>query len=84
MADSVRSMSRSARLRRLAEELDEAGLAIDGSDAFQSLLLEEIDHALRPEVHERRVVSSGAILDPRSDPAGWESGTAADDHTRTG
>ena len=74
-ADSVRSMSRSARLRRLAEELDEVGLVIHGSDAFRSLLLEEIDHALRPEVHERRVVSSGSILDPRSDATEWESGT---------
>ena len=68
-------MSRSAWLRWLAEELDETGLAIEGSEAFRSLLLEEIDHTLRPEVHEGRVVSSGTILDPRSDPSGWERGT---------
>ncbi|MEY2588506.1 MAG: hypothetical protein QOJ67_490 [Acidimicrobiaceae bacterium] len=63
------------RRRRLAEELDESGLVLEGSDAFQALLIEEIDHALRPDVHERRVVSSGTILEPRSDPANWESGT---------
>jgi hypothetical protein len=65
----------SARLRRLAEELEESGAPIDGSDEFRALLLEEVDHALRPEVHERRVVSSGTIIDPRSDPATWEAGT---------
>ena len=74
-AGSVRAVSRSAWLRWLAEELDETGLTIEGSEAFRTLLLEEIDHALRPEVHEGRVVSSGTILDPRSDPSGWERGT---------
>ncbi len=64
-----------ARRRRLAEELEESGLVVEGTDAFRTLLLEEIDHALRPAVHERRVVSSGAILDPCSDPATWEAGT---------
>jgi hypothetical protein len=68
-------MPESARRRRLAEELDEAGLKIEGTDAFRSLLLEEVDHALRPHVHERRLASSGAILDPRSDPTGWERDT---------
>ena len=63
-------MSDSARRRRLVEELDESGLTIEGTDEFHSLLIEEIDHALRPEVHERRVVSTGTILDPRSDPRG--------------
>lgn len=64
-----------ARQRRLEEELEEAGLAVEGSDESRALLLEEIDHALRPPVHERRVVSNGTILDPRSDPATWESAT---------
>jgi hypothetical protein len=39
------------------------------------MLLEEIDHALRPTVHERRVASSGTILEPASDPATWTLGT---------
>jgi hypothetical protein len=62
------------RRRRLTEELEESGLVVEGTAAFHALLMEEIDHALRPEVHERRVVSSGTILEPRSDPATWESG----------
>ena len=39
------------------------------------MLVEEIDHALRPPVHERRVASLGTILDPMSSPATWASGT---------
>ena len=64
-----------ARLRRLAEELAESGLRPEGTDAFQTMLMQEIDQALRPPVHERRVVSGGTILEPMSDPMTWESGT---------
>lgn len=39
------------------------------------MLVDEIDRALRPAVHERRVASSGTILDPASDPDTWASGT---------
>src|SRR4051812_31208051 len=67
--------SGSARLRRLAEELAESGLRVEGSDAFQQLLIEEVDRALRPPVHERRVPSTGTIIEPRSDPAVWTIGT---------
>ena len=67
-----------ARRRRLAEELEESGLVLDGTDAFRALLLEEIDHVVRPDVHERRVISSGTILEPRSDPATWGPGTQLD------
>jgi len=63
------------RQRRLAEELEESGLVVEGTDAFRALLLEEIDHVVRPNVHERRVVSSGTIVEPRSDPATWEPDT---------
>ncbi len=38
------------------------------------MVIEEIDHALRPAVHERRVSSSGAVLEPRSDPTTWATG----------
>ncbi len=62
------------RRRRLAEELEEEGLALDEHDAVGALLLEEIDHALRPAVHEGRVASGGAFVEPRSDPATWEAG----------
>ena len=65
----------SGRLRRLAEELEEGGLRLDRSDVVVHLLLEEIDRALRPPVHERRVASSGTIVEPASDPSRWASGT---------
>jgi hypothetical protein len=61
------------RLHRLAEELEEAGLPL-GAGALCALLLEEIDLALRPVVHERRVASGGSIIDPASDPATWAAG----------
>lgn len=63
------------RLGRLAEELEEAGLPSQGSGAFRSMLIEEIDLALRPPVHEHRIPSGGTILDPRSDPSRWSAGT---------
>ena len=42
------------------------------------MLLEEIDHALHPPVHERRVPSGGTFLEPMSDPATWAPGTELD------
>lgn len=66
------------RHRRLAEELEENGLHFEGTEAFRQMLVAEIDQALRPTVHERRVPSSGTILEPRSDPALWASGTQLD------
>jgi DNA integrity scanning protein DisA with diadenylate cyclase activity len=63
-----------ARLRRLGEELEEVGLRVDPS-AVGRILLEEIDLALRPPVHERRVVSGGTIVEPAADPSLWAPGT---------
>jgi hypothetical protein len=62
------------RLRRLAEELEEEGLDLQGED--RHLVLDEVDHAQRPPVHERRVVSSGTIIHPTIGPEAWEAGTA--------
>src|SRR5689334_21108811 len=66
-----------ARLRRLAEELEESGLDLDG-DEWRGLLLPEIDLALRPPVFERRVPSHGVILEPTTDPEGWDAATQLD------
>jgi hypothetical protein len=66
------------RLRRLAEELEESGLRWDGTEEFRAMLVAEIDHALRPAVHERRVATSGTILEPLSDPGTWATGTQLD------
>lgn len=64
-----------ARLRRLAEELAENGLELDVDAELGALILEEIDNALRPPVHERKVFSVGTIVEPTTDPANWEIGT---------
>jgi DisA bacterial checkpoint controller nucleotide-binding len=66
------------RLRRLAEELEESGLRLDVPSAVREMLIEEIDQALRPPVHERRTASSGTILEPASEPAIWTSETQLD------
>lgn len=68
----------SGRRRRLAEELEESGLRLRGASELSEVLLEEIDHALRPTIHERRVMSSGTILEPTTDPATWASATQLD------
>src|ERR671910_3492001 len=63
------------QLRRLQEELAEVGLDLDGSEPWHALALTEIDYALRPAVHERRVPSYGAIVSPTVDPRLWEERT---------
>ncbi|MGO9457878.1 MAG: diadenylate cyclase [Acidimicrobiales bacterium] len=65
----------SRRLRRLDEELEESGLRVGVSPALREILLEEIDQALHPTIHERRTASSGTILEPASLPETWEAGT---------
>jgi hypothetical protein len=68
----------SGRLRRLAEELEESGLRLAGNETFRKMLMEEIDHALRPPVHERRAASGGTVVEPTSEPATWATGTQLD------
>ena len=63
------------QLRRLGEELSEVGLDLDGTAPWHALALIEIDYALRPTVHERRVPSYGAIISPGVDAAVWEDRT---------
>src|SRR5579863_2337952 len=74
---SVRQMAEpgSRRLRRLAEELEDSGLRLEGNETLRQILMEEIEHALRPPVHERRASGSGTIIEPTSDPATWARGT---------
>ena len=68
--ESSRTAPTEGRLRRLAEELVEEGMGFlfNGQPA---MLLEELDYALRPPVHERRVPSYGAILGPSVPPESW-------------
>ena len=62
-------------MRRLAEELGEAGLALDPDTPLGELTIGEIDYALRPRVHERRVPSVGSIIEPSTAPDTWEGDT---------
>lgn len=66
------------RLGRLVEELADVGLVLDGGEPWHRLAAAEIDYALRPRVHERRVPSYGAIIEPIADPATWAEGTMLD------
>lgn len=70
--------AKEGRLRRLAEELDEEGLVLGGPAELVDLTLTEIDQALRPAVHERRVPSSGSILAPTAPPTDWQEPTGLD------
>jgi len=65
------------RIRRLEEELEEAGLAaVLGDDpGVRALLLEELDYALHPTVHERRIPSYGSIVAPTVSPSLWQEPT---------
>jgi hypothetical protein len=63
------------RLRRLWEELCESGLELDDEAELTELLLTEVDHALRPTPFERRLPSTGTIIEPTADATGWSAGT---------
>jgi DisA bacterial checkpoint controller nucleotide-binding len=65
------------RLERLGEELAEQGLPLFPPDT-RAMLLEEVDRALRPEVHERYVPSGGVILEPGTEPERWSADTELD------
>jgi len=67
--------SRERRLARLGEELEESGLPLPAEHAGRDVLLDEIDHALRPAIHERHVPSCGTIIDPRTAASTWPTGT---------
>jgi hypothetical protein len=63
---------------RLAEELEENGFRLDAAGSARDVLLEEVDHALHPPVHERRIASMGTILEPALPPDAWTAGTRLD------
>lgn len=70
--ESLRSVS-AARLRRLREELvDEAPGVMDPSSEGEAIL-DELDYALRPARHERRLPTYGSIVLPTVDVEGWSA-----------
>ena len=64
-----------ARLGRLRDELAEVGFELDLHDEVDSIVLAELDYALRPRVHERRIPSVGAIVEPMTAVEQWEMDT---------
>ncbi|HUW03431.1 MAG TPA: diadenylate cyclase [Acidimicrobiales bacterium] len=62
------------RLRRLVEELTEEGYGAMLGD-HRELIVEELDIALHPPVHERRIPSYGALIAPETDPDDWVQAT---------
>ena len=64
------------RLRRLLEELVDEGLGVVESIDAPRLVAEELDYALRPPAHERRVPTYGAMVLPQAEPSTWEEPTA--------
>lgn len=63
------------RLERLAEELADEGVPPLAGDGAVDLVLDELDYALHPRVHERRVPTYGAIISPVVDASRWEPTT---------
>lgn len=63
------------QLARLVEELAEAGLHLDGSAPWHELAVIELDYALRPTVHERRIPSYGSLVAPTTAAEAWGDAT---------
>jgi hypothetical protein len=61
-----------ARLGRIVDELAESGFQLEGTPSWTATVLDELDYALRPPVHERRVPTFGAIIAPTAPPGQWD------------
>jgi hypothetical protein len=72
--ESRRAAPTEGRLRRLAEELHEEQLGFLLDD-HGDVVLEELDYALRPPVHERRIPSYGSVIAPAHHPEDWTATT---------
>ena len=72
---STTPASMPARIRRLVEELGETDFVLGGTEAWRAMVLEELDYALRPAIHERRIPTFGAIVEPTNDQAKWDAET---------
>lgn len=59
------------RLRRLAEELAEEHMGIIERSSAPDVLVDELDYALRPPRHERRVPSYGSFVLPTRPTDAW-------------
>ena len=66
---------RRRRLDRLVQELDDMGFAFAGPPSLIETILTELDYAMRPRIHERRVPTYGAIVAPVGDRDDWQTST---------
>ncbi|HPU38997.1 MAG TPA: diadenylate cyclase [Microthrixaceae bacterium] len=66
---------RTRRLARLTDELADIGFEFAGPDSLILAILSELDYAMRPRVHERRVPTYGAIIAPGGDREDWQVST---------
>lgn len=68
--DSTRRTS-AGRLRRLREELEEEGTGIVAAASDPEVIVDELDYALRPPRHERRLPTYGSLVLPGADVDEW-------------
>ena len=74
VVEARRPDTTAGRLRRLAEELAEEGLGFLAEHPERAVLA-ELDYALRPPVHERRVPSYGVVVAPTRTAESWAEQT---------
>lgn len=65
------------RVRRLREELDELDPSLLETFEDPAAFLEELSYAIRPPMHERRIPSFGAIVEPATTSVNWEKKTSS-------
>lgn len=75
MTQPARPDPNTNRIRRLVEELADEGYVVPGDPATRQLVHAELDYALHPSVHERRVPSFGSAVAPTTDPWSWDEPT---------
>ena len=69
------------RQRRLQEELNELAPGVLASIPDAPAVIEELDYAIRPPIHERRVPTYGAIVKPAVTSSRWSEITGIEvDH----
>jgi hypothetical protein len=66
------------RLRRLTEELLDERLGVVERSSMPDVLVDEVDYALRPPRHERRIPSYGAFVLPTEPVDAWREQTGLD------
>lgn len=66
---------RRRRIERLLGDLADVGFVFPVSEPVLDAVSVELDYAMRPRVHERRVPTYGAIVAPVGDRSDWQAST---------